>query len=286
MKRIYWFIGTIIGGGLVSCGQFRTSSEKLYDQFEADSTSLHIGEYQFEGYSIRYLETGSVGKPLVLFVHGAPGSADAFMEFLKDSTLADNTHMISVDRPGHGYSGFGQAMVSIERQAAALKYLLEKNGAKPKPILVGHSFGGPIVARLAMDYPDLVGGLILAAPAVDPENEKIWWISYPANWKLFRWMVPRSWRVTNGEKLAHIEELKKMKPLWSKVTVPTTVIHGEKDKLVPVENAFFVQEQLVNAPVTTVLEPKMNHLIPWNRPELIKEAILDHLVNSTTPTER
>jgi len=277
MKRICWFIGTIIGGGLVSCGQFRTSNEKLYDQFEAESTSLHIGEYQFEEHTIRYLETGSVGKPLVFFVHGAPGSADAFVDFLKDSTLAKHTHMISVDRPGHGYSDFGQAMVSIEGQAAALKFLLEKNEANQKPILVGHSFGGPIVARMAMDYPDLVGALILAAPAVDPANEKIWWVSYPANWKLFRWMVPRSWRETNDEKLAHIEELKKMQSLWKKVSVPTTIIHGEKDKLVPVTNAYFAQKQLANASVTMVIEPKMDHLIPWNRPDLMKKAILGYL---------
>ncbi|MEM9673374.1 MAG: alpha/beta hydrolase [Bacteroidota bacterium] len=277
MKRVYWLIGTIIGGGVVSCGQFRTSNEKLYQQFEAEPVSLQIKEYQFEEHAIRYLETGSDDKPLVLFVHGAPGSADAFVDFLKDSVLTKNAHLISVDRPGYGYSGFGNTMVSIERQAAALKYLLEQNKAQPKPILVGHSFGGPIVARIAMDYPDLVGALILAAPAVDPANEKIWWVSYPADWKLFRWMVPRSWRVTNDEKLAHIEELKKMQPLWSKVIVPTTIIHGEKDKLVPIENAYFAQEQLVNAPVTAVFEPEMNHLIPWNRPDLIKDAILGYL---------
>ncbi|MGD1894976.1 MAG: alpha/beta fold hydrolase [Cyclobacteriaceae bacterium] len=209
MKRVYWLIGTIIGGGVVSCGQFRTSNEKLYQQFEAEPVSLRIKEYQFEEHAIRYLETGSDDKPLVLFVHGAPGSADAFVDFLKDSTLTKNAHLISVDRPGHGYSDFGNTMVSTEPQAAALKHLLEQNSAHSKPILVGHSFGGPIVARFAMDYPDLVGALILAAPAVDPANEKIWWVSYPADWKLFRWMVPRSWRVTNDEKLAHIGELRR-----------------------------------------------------------------------------
>ncbi|MGD1894975.1 MAG: alpha/beta fold hydrolase [Cyclobacteriaceae bacterium] len=68
-----------------------------------------------------------------------------------------------------------------------------------------------------------------------------------------------------------------MQSLWSKVTVPTTIIHGEKDKLVPIENAYFAQEQLVNAPVTAVIELEMNHLIPWNRPDLIKDAILGYL---------
>ncbi len=41
-----------------------------------------------------------------------------------------------------------------------------------KTILVGHSLGGPVIARTAMDYPDLVDGLILVGGSIDPEMEK------------------------------------------------------------------------------------------------------------------
>lgn len=274
MKRLLWFVGTIIGGGLVSCGQFRTTSEKLYKQFAREKVELTIGKYQYNEHEIRYLETGSNIKPLVLLVHGAPGSADAFLYFLQDSTLLSHAHLVAPDRPGHGYSSFGQPITSIKEQAEALKPLLKLNNSQEKPILVGHSFGGPIVARLAMDYPELVGGVILAASAVDPHSEKIWWVSYPADWKLFRWMVPRSWRVTNDEKLAHIAELENMKTGWPRITAPTTIIHGKKDKLVPVENAYFAEQELINSKVKMMIESEADHLIPWTRPDLLKSAIL------------
>lgn len=277
MKFSLWFTAVIIGGGFASCGQFRTTNDKLYKQFEEEKVELTISEYRYNERTIRYLETGSNTKPLVVFVHGAPGSADAFLDFLQDSTLRSQVYLIAPDRPGYGYSGFGNTVVSIKEQAEALKPLLELNRSQKKPILVGHSFGGPIVARLAMDYPKLVGAVILAAPAVDPSNEKIWWVSYPADWKIFRWMVPRSWRVTNDEKLAHVAELEKMKPDWPRITAPTTIIHGEKDKLVPIENAYYAEHQLINSEVKMMIESEANHLIPWNRPELIKNAILHYL---------
>jgi pimeloyl-ACP methyl ester carboxylesterase len=61
---------------------------------------------------------------------------------------------------------------SLRMQSACLAPLLRLGKSAKKPILVGHSLGGPVAARLAMDYPDEVGGLILVAPSIDPELEK------------------------------------------------------------------------------------------------------------------
>ena len=68
-----------------------------------------------------------------------------------------------------------------------------------------------------------------------------------------------------------------MDPLWEKVTVPVTVIQGERDKLVPAGNADYAAKMLVNAPVEMVREPEMNHFVPWTRPDLIETAIQRHL---------
>src|SRR3546814_16092495 len=51
--------------------------------------------------------------------------------------------------------------------------LLLGNGAPA--IVVGHSLGGPIAAKLAMDYPDRVRGLLLLAPSVAPALEAPRW---------------------------------------------------------------------------------------------------------------
>ena len=42
-------------------------------------------------------------------------------------------------------------------------------------MLIGHSLGGPVIARMAMDYPDAYQGLIFVAASIDPEMEKEEW---------------------------------------------------------------------------------------------------------------
>jgi pimeloyl-ACP methyl ester carboxylesterase len=60
-------------------------------------------------------------KPLVIFVHGSPGSLSAFIDFMTDSILLQSARLISVDRPGFGDANFGYAESSLARQAALLK---------------------------------------------------------------------------------------------------------------------------------------------------------------------
>jgi pimeloyl-ACP methyl ester carboxylesterase len=38
-------------------------------------------------------------------------------------------------------------------------------------ILVGHSLGGPLIARMTMDYPELIDGLVFVAGSVAPKLE-------------------------------------------------------------------------------------------------------------------
>lgn len=263
--------------GVASSCKFRMSDKKIYRSFVKETTQPQVRRYKALGKEINYVEVGDDSLPTVIFIHGAPGSLSAFMSFLKDSTLQRRAKLISVDRPGYGFSSFGKAVTSIEEQAALIRPILEQNQHPQPPILVGHSYGGTVIARLAMDYPELVGALVMAAPAIDPENEKIFWISYPADWWMFRWMVPRILQVTNDEKLSHVNELKKMQPNWEKVQAPTTFIHGEKDKLVPIANSKFGAKQMTNAQVDTIYDAQLNHLIPWKRPDLIKQAIFKYL---------
>ena len=231
--------------------------------------------------NIYYMTIGDTSKPLVFFVHGAPGSYDNFMGFLQDSTLLQHARMLSVDRPGYGNSGKKVSEPSIEKQAKMLLEILKANDTGRGVILVGHSYGGPIIARMAMEVadtePNLIDALVLAAPAIDPDNEKIFFVSRKVPWAIVKWITPRFLKIANDEKMAHIDELKKMLPLWEKITIPVTYIHGEKDGLVPFENTAFAKRVLTNAPVDYITKEKMGHLIPWKNPELMKNAILKHL---------
>ncbi len=269
-------------GQLVSsCFTFRMSEKEIYKHFENTSLQPELKRYKALGREINYVEVGDDTTQMVLFVHGAPGSLSAFISFLSDSTLAAKARLISTDRPGYGYSGFGKSEISVEKQAAMLLPILKSNQSDKLPILVGHSYGGTVIARIAMDYPEYVGALVMAAPAIDPESEKFFWVNKPANWWGIRWMVPRSMRVANDEKLSHVKQLKLMLPYWQEITAPTTIIHGKTDGLVPFANAAFGKNMLKNAPVDMVVKKDMGHLIPWENPGLIREAVLKYLNSSS-----
>ncbi|MEM9687475.1 MAG: alpha/beta fold hydrolase, partial [Bacteroidota bacterium] len=215
---------------------FRTSDKKTLKYFEeagVKSIIDYIETPQHTG-KIRTISTGENKALTVLFVHGAPGSGDAFYSYLKDSTLLEHARLITYDRPGYGYSDFGRAMTSIEEQTKVLTALITQHNLQ-HVILVGHSYGGPIAAYASL-LSDKVRGVIMLAPAIAPDHEKYFWIGNFARWKLTRWLIPASWVVSADEKYSHEVELQKFIPQWKNIQVPIVCLQGDKDRLVPYEN--------------------------------------------------
>jgi pimeloyl-ACP methyl ester carboxylesterase len=187
--------------------------------------------------------------------------------------------MISVDRLGFGESAAGGIETALGKQAAALQPLLERNASGRGALLVGHSLGGPVVGRMAMDFPRQVGGLIIVAGSCDPDLEKRTWYQRAGMSPLVRWAVPHELDMANVEMIPLRGELEAMRPRWAEIRVPVTVIQGGKDPLVPPANADFLGRVLVNAPVTMVRPPDANHFLVWERPGLIRDAVLRMLEN-------
>lgn len=264
---------------LTGCFQFRLTEKEIYKAFEGAEHQPVLAEYVEQDRNMHYLAVNSEADslPLIVFIHGAPGSRSVFLKLLTDSTLASRARMVSVDRAGYGESGFGKAETSIEKQAALIRPLIERYSNEQPTYLVGYSFGGPIAVRALMDNADLADGMVLVSGALDPEHEKIYWVSYPGNWFFIRWMLPRAVRVTNKEKLSHVAQLTHMLPYWGKVEVPTTVIQGLDDKLVVPENAHFAIRQLTGAKTELILVPNQKHRIPHDQPHIVKNALLEFL---------
>ncbi len=258
--------------------QFRMSDQKLQRKFRKVPHDLSINQYKVDGLKLRYIAVGEDTARLMIFVHGAPGSNKDFLAYLKDPDLARAFRMIAVDRPGYGYSGFGKAIVEIEQQARYLAPLLDLNKHEQAPILVGHSYGGSIIARMAMDYPDKANGpLLLLAAAIDPNNEKMFWVNKPFGSPILSWMIPRAFRVSNEEKLAHATELEKMSPYWKNLKNPTYFIHGHSDRIVDIANSQYgLRMMQQNEKVDSLFPKKMNHLFIWNRYELVKSKLLEY----------
>jgi len=260
---------------LDSCVQFRMSTKEI-DQYFADKPAKGVtGSYYVGNQKINYLTVGSDTLPLAVFVHGSPGSLSAFIDFMGDPQLVEKVQVISVDRPGFGASNFGYAEPSIQKQAAELKPILQKHRHQRPVILIGHSLGGPVIARMAMDYPDLVDGLVFVAASIDPDLEPNEWFRGPLATPFLKWLLPRSLRASNDEIYQLKPQLQQMIPMWSKVKANTIVIQGSVDELVHPGNADFAKRMITNAPVKIVLKDSMNHFVPWSNPELIREAVLE-----------
>jgi len=236
-------------------------------------------DYKIADRNIHYVEISQgPAKPLIIFIHGSPGDWRAWVEYLRDPELQQKSLMVAVDRPGFGGSGAGIVERSLEQQCRELAPILDQASPGQRILLVGHSYGGPVAARLAMDHPDKVTDLVLLAGSIDPGQEHTAWYQYPADWPPFSWLVPTELLVANRE-IRHLKgDLTEMLPLWSKITQRVTLIQGEKDDLVPPENADFAARMITHAQSFHIIRvPNQNHFLPWNQYKLVKSTILEHL---------
>ena len=267
---------------LPQCVSIRMSDKAVADYFSTASLKPTFHSLPTGGRVIHYAAVAATDSlPVVVFVHGSPGSWDAFIAYFKDSTLYRRARLISVDRLGFGKSGLGQPEASLQKQAAAIAAVIDRVTPLGRVVLVGHSLGGPVIARLAMDFPGKVSHLILVAASVDPDLEKQEWFRPVLGAFPVRQLLPTELDVSNREIRPLRGELQAMLPLWATLRVPVTVIQGDADDLVPPGNALFAQRMLVNAPVTMQMLPGMNHFIPWRRADTIHDAILNALLPPT-----
>jgi pimeloyl-ACP methyl ester carboxylesterase len=126
------------------------------------------------GASLNVVELGpkdfgksDIGGPPILLIHGASSNLEAMRKPLGEM-LAQHHRVIMIDRPGHGWSPRERLSDSTpDVQARMIAEGLAKLGTGPV-IVVVHSLAGALGARLALDYPDRVAGLVMLAPVTHP----------------------------------------------------------------------------------------------------------------------
>ncbi|MBY0310472.1 MAG: alpha/beta hydrolase [Phycisphaerales bacterium] len=223
--------------------------------------------------SLSYLHAGDEQRPRVIYIHGTPGSADGWADFLVSPV--PGLEAVAVDRLGFGKSGprSGEGEPSFAKQAQAIEPLLVDRAGK-WPILVGHSLGGPIAAWIAGANPGKVGGLVIVAGSLDPEEEKPGLGQRIATTALVRAILPRALDNSMGELDNAKEQTQLLAPLLANITCPVIVIHGTTDALVPYRNTAYMRSMFTSAAsVKVVTLEKQGHFVPWERPEVIREAV-------------
>jgi len=107
------------------------------------------------------LEAGS-GSPTVLFEAGI-GATNLNWRRVQDA-VAEFTATVSYDRGGLGWSSPSRSARTPGNIAAELHEMLRSGGIRPPFILVGHSFGGLVMRRYALLYPEEVAAILLVDP--------------------------------------------------------------------------------------------------------------------------
>src|SRR5205809_3431516 len=112
--------------------------------------------------------------PPVVMIHGASSNLEVMRQPLGEM-LARNHRVILIDRPGHGWSTRARREDSTPAiQGRMIDEALEQLGVGPA-ILVVHSWSGALGARMALDYPERVAGLVMLAPVAYPRRGGIGW---------------------------------------------------------------------------------------------------------------
>ncbi|MBB6001605.1 alpha/beta fold hydrolase [Arcicella rosea] len=273
---VAYIILFIISQILSSCFSFRMNQQEIDKAFAGFKQKPIQHQIEVQGTKMNFAEIGNDSLPVAFFVHGSPGSWSAFIDFMKDTFLLKKVKIVSVDRIGFGKSELGEGEKSLQTQVELLKPIVayQKRFGK-KIILIGHSLGGPVIAKMAMEYPELIDKLIIVAGSIAPDlepNEK--WFRIPMAFTPIRVLIPASFRASNDEILYLKPELEKMLPLWKNIRQPVIVIQGGKDMLVNPKNADFAKKMLVNSSKVEIIRvDTMNHFVPWSHPFLIKKAI-------------
>ena len=255
------------------------------------------GQYiQANGLDIYYEEHGqSQGKPLIL-IHGGGLTADSWGPYL--AAFAERYRVITPDTRGHGRTNNPTGTMSYRLLADDVAALVQALGLE-KPLIYGYSDGGQVELELGMHYPDLAQSLVIGGAYLELTGESLGALrsmlgdldSPDVDFEAFERENPgfagmlKHNHGPDGWKAL----LKQVKPMWSarlnyssddlaRIVAPTLVLLGDRDDLVPVDEAVRMYRALPNTELVVV--PNANHgdlIFSAEKIGLVQPIILDFL---------
>lgn len=122
----------------------------------------HLRRVEVEGARVNYVELGSGDGIPVVFVHGLSGSWQNWLENIPH--FAREHRVVALDLPGFGHSPMPAWEISIERYGRLLHDFCEALGVRDCAV-VGNSMGGFISAEAASAEPGRFEKLVLVSAA-------------------------------------------------------------------------------------------------------------------------
>jgi pimeloyl-ACP methyl ester carboxylesterase len=229
---------------------------------------------EIDGVRLHYVERGS-GTALVL-LHGNGSMIQDFESSGLIDLAAKNYHVIVFDRPGFGHSDRPRNVIwTPAAQAELINSALHQLDVS-EALVLGHSWGASVAVALALKYPALVTGLVLAsgyyyptlrpdvlalsAPAVPFFGDVLRYTLAPIvsrlMWPLLMAKIfgpqsapqkfvgfpkgmalrPSQIRASAAESALMIPDAFYFRNEYTNLKVPTVIVAGEQDRLVDIDS--------------------------------------------------
>jgi len=133
------------------------------------STSRMLVDVDGHKFNVRVFGTVKPDVPTVVFESGLGSPMDAWLSVPSD--IAATTRTVVYERAGIGASEPGPEPRSLKQIVTELHALLTKIDVPPPYVLVGHSWGGPIIHSFAATYPKEIAGLVYEDPSDFTQTE-------------------------------------------------------------------------------------------------------------------
>jgi pimeloyl-ACP methyl ester carboxylesterase len=146
--------------------------EKPFWFDRALNTPYESGAVIVDDVDIHYETWGEVGKPGIALVHGS----NAHLEWWRFVApfLADQFRVAALDSSGNGDSGWRERY-SGEVLGKEVWAVCQAAGLGPRPVVVGHSFGGFVVLETGHQFGAQLGGIIFMDFTVAPPAQYVEW---------------------------------------------------------------------------------------------------------------
>ncbi|MGB8604718.1 alpha/beta fold hydrolase [Bradyrhizobium sp.] len=264
---------------------------------------------EVNGVHLHYVERGS-GEPLVL-LHGNGSMIQDFESSGLIDLAAKNYRVIVFDRPGFGHSDRPRNVVwTPDAQAELIRRALDRLGVS-HTIVLGHSWGASVAVALALRFPELVSGLVLAsgyyyptlrpdvvalsAPAVplvgnvlghtlSPVISRLMWPlmmaeifgprSMPNKFGRFpkeMALRPSQIRASAAESALMIPDAFHFRDQYADLKMPVVIIAGEEDRLIDIDQSARLHSDVSQSTFHRV--PRTGHMIHQTAPDQVMSAI-------------
>ncbi len=199
-------------------------------------TPLEEGYIQLEDINMHYFTIGE-GYPIIL-VHGNGGSYKSLEDLAR--YLANDYKVYLTESRCHGGSTVTD-VINYDLMAKDLQEFVVAMGLT-KPIVVGHSDGGINALTMAINYPDLLGGIVSFGANTSPDKFKAF----------FRIAV----KISDAFKPSILNDMMLTEPHITKeqlnsIKIPAYIIAGEYD-IMYLEDTVFIANNIANSKLAII----------------------------------